>query len=280
MKNYLELRNKLVLLAKPKRSFVNKSVATLYIYFSLHGNQGTQTLAEGGEETGATIRRMQLHLLFLLFPSPSPANRIRSIDISIGFDDEARMNIQGLGIGASCIEGGARLPFDAQYANIIHRHAPSVPFFPSRRGPPGDPVRIIPHLTRDVVRRPNPHDPPAIRDLSIYPPATTFSRRNSRINPLCARDPSISSCARWSSSPNFRAKLERKEKERNFGKKICAIKIGGGKGKYYSSSFQFLFRRWTIDCSSMCSNIALHRLPSIRGPIFGGYIYIGGGDKC
>lgn len=277
MKNYLELRNKLVLLAKPKRSFVNKSVQR-YIFIS--PSTAIKEHKHWGEETGATIRRMQLHLLFLLFPSPSPANRIRSIDISIGFDDEARMNIQGLGIGASCIEGGARLPFDAQYANIIHRHAPSVPFFPSRRGPPGDPVRIIPHLTRDVVRRPNPHDPPAIRDLSIYPPATTFSRRNSRINPLCARDPSISSCARWSFSPNFRAKLERKEKERNFGKKICAIKIGGGKGKYYSSSFQFLFRRWTIDCSSMRSNIALHRLPSIRGPIFGGYIYIGGGDKC
>ena len=278
MKNYLELRNKLVLLAKPKRSFVNKSVQR-YIFISPStAIKEHKHWRRGEKKLGQRFVGCNYISFFSFFPPPLP--RIASEALTFPSVSTTRLAWIFKGIGASCIEGGARLPFDAQYANIIHRHAPSVPFFPSRRGPPGDPVRIIPHLTRDVVRRPNPHDPPAIRDLSIYPPATTFSRRDSRINPLCARDPSISSCARWSFSPNFRAKLERKEKERNFGKKIYAIKIGGGKGKYYSSRFQFLFRRWTIDCSSMRSNIALHRLPSIRGPIFGGYIYIGGGDKC
>lgn len=102
MKNYLEFRNKLVLLRWNVHSLTSLE---RYIFISslpsLHGNQGTQTLAgrrNWGNDSSDAITSP--------FSPLSSFSRVPSIDISIGFD-EARMNIQGLGMRAASKEGAS-----------------------------------------------------------------------------------------------------------------------------------------------------------------------------
>ena len=145
MKNYLEFSNKLVLLRWNVHSLTSLE---RYIFISslpsLHGNQGTQTLAGrrnwGNDSSDAITSPFSPLSSFSRESRPEHwhFHRFRR-----GSHEYSRVG------DASCIEGG-RVFLSMQYANIIHRHAPSVPFFPWR-GPPGDPVRIIPHLTRSEI---------------------------------------------------------------------------------------------------------------------------------
>lgn len=145
MKNYLEFRNKLVLLRWNVHSLTSLE---RYIFISslpsLHGNQGTQTLAGrrnwGNDSSDAITSPFSPLSSFSRESRPEHwhFHRFRR-----GSHEYSRVG------DASCIEGG-RVFLSMQYANIIHRHAPSVPFFPWR-GPPGDPVRIIPHPTRSEI---------------------------------------------------------------------------------------------------------------------------------
>lgn len=143
----------------------------LYIYFlppsPPRQSRNTNT---GGKKLGQRFVGCNYISLFSFFPPPfSRESRIPSIDISIGLD-EARMNIQGLGM-CELHPRRTQIFLSMQYANIIHRHAPSVPFFPWR-GPPGDPVRIIPHLT--LTTRPTILHP---RSFYLSPLVATFSKR-------------------------------------------------------------------------------------------------------
>lgn len=169
MKNYLEFRRKLG--ASDRANVHSLTSLERYIFISsllpLRGNQGTQTLAGrnwGNDSSDAITSPFSPFSL-----PPSLANRVPSIDISIGLD-EARMNIQGLGM-CELHPRRTQIFLSMQYANIIHRHAPSVPFFPWR-GPPGDPVRIIPHLT--LTTRPTILHP---RSFYLSPLVATFSKR-------------------------------------------------------------------------------------------------------
>lgn len=170
MKNYLEFRRKLG--ASDRANVHSLTSLERYIFISsllpLRGNQGTQTLAGrnwGNDSSDAITSPFSPFSL-----PPSLANRESRALTFPSVSTRLAWIFKGWGC-ASCIQGGRQIFLSMQYANIIHRHAPSVPFFPWR-GPPGDPVRIIPHLT--LTTRPTILHP---RSFYLSPLVATFSKR-------------------------------------------------------------------------------------------------------